>query len=121
MNRISGNLWQIGADMVEVTPIGGSPIVRLPSTGIAYNHRYGSVARAGLDVCMELVLATAGLENPNHMRVNDIARDCISNCRVCLNKGPAFAYGVRSNGDGNLWAGVNWADSICSTTASLPP
>ncbi len=46
---------------------------------------------------------------PTHIRVFDVDGDRVSNGRVFVNMEPASADGIRTDADGNLWAGACWA------------
>ena len=44
-----------------------------------------------------------------HIRVFDVDGDRISNGRVFVDMEPASSDGIRTDADGNLWAGACWA------------
>ena len=50
-----------------------------------------------------------GPEYPANIRVFDVDGDRLANGRVFVNMEPASADGIRTDVDGNLWAGACWA------------
>ena len=50
-----------------------------------------------------------GPQYPAHIRVFDVEGDRLANGRVFTDMDPASADGVRTDADGNLWAGACWA------------